>query len=442
MSIILRNQVNKIMTYEEAMAYMEKMGKKGSILGLTPIRNLLDRLHNPQEHLQVIHVAGTNGKGSICTFLEMMYRAEGKYVGRYISPTLHCYLERFQINGEYMPEETFAGLLEQVLDVLQDMESEGEELPTAFEIETAVAFLYFLEQKVDLVILETGMGGRRDATNVVKTPLCTVFASISMDHMQFLGDTVEEIALEKAGIIKAGCPVVAYPNDTGILKILRTEFDLCNAGQTVDRRKEIPVFDQVKKEDVSILSETLSESVFCYKGEQYRIRMPGTFQIFNAITAIETKLFLDGSLLGESLLNAYWEGRFEKISDKPLFIKDGAHNAGAVLALKESLEKHFTNRCFLFIIGVLKDKEYDEMVRILCPMAEKIFVVTPANKRGLGGIILKNSILPYCKNVEVCPTVADAVEQAKKEWARYEEQGKSAVITAWGSLSYIGEIKG
>ena len=430
------------MTYEEAMAYMEQMGKKGSILGLKPIRHLLERLKNPQERLQVIHVAGTNGKGSICTFLEMLYRAEGKCVGRYISPTLHCYLERFQINGEYMPEDIFAGLLEQVLFVLQDMESEGEELPTAFEIETVVAFLYFLEQKVDLVILETGMGGRRDATNVVKNPLCTVFASISMDHMQFLGDTLEKITLEKAGIIKAGCPVVAYPNDTGILKILRGEFDLCNAGRTVDRIEEIPVFDQVKKENVNILSETMSESVFCYKGEQYRIRMPGTFQIFNAVTAIETKLFLDGRIHGESLLDAYWEGRFEKISDKPLFIKDGAHNVGAVQALKESLQKHFTNRRFLFIIGVLKDKDYNEMVKILCPMAEKIFVVTPANKRGLDGILLKNSILPYCENVEVCATVADAVEQAKRVWAHYEERGEPAVITAWGSLSYIGEIKG
>lgn len=430
------------MTYEEAMAYMEQMGKRGSILGLMPIRHLLERLQNPQEHLRVIHVAGTNGKGSICTFLEMMYRAEGKCVGRYISPVLHCYLERFQINGANMSEEVFARLLEQVIDVLQDMEREGEELPTAFEIETAIAFLYFLEQKVDLVILETGMGGRRDATNVVRKPLCTVFASISRDHMQFLGDTIEEIALEKAGIIKAGCPVAAYPNDTGIVKILRREFDLCNAGQKVDTMEEIPVFGQVRKEDINILSETLSESVFCYKGKEYRIRMPGTFQIFNAVTAIETKLILDGSLLRESLLNAYWEGRFEKISDKPLFIKDGAHNAGAVLALKESLQKHFTNKRFLFIIGVLRDKEYDEMMKILCPMAEKIFVVTPADKRGLEGIFLKNSILPYCKNVEVCATVAEAAAQAQKEWTYCEERGEPAVIAAWGSLSYIGEIKG
>ena len=170
--------------------------------------------------------------------------------------------------------------------------------------------------------------------------------------------------------------------------------------------------------------------------------MPGTFQIFNAVTAIETKLILDGSLFRESLLNAYWEGRFEKISDKPLFIKDGAHNTGAALALKESLQKHFTNRRFLFIIGVLRDKEYDEMMKILCPMAEKIFVVTPADKRGLDGIFLKNSILTYCKNVEVCATVADAAAQAQREWVHCEERGEPAVITAWGSLSYIGEIKG
>ena len=190
------------MTYNEAMQYMEQVQKKGSVLGLGPVKMLLERLGNPQDKLAVIHVAGTNGKGSICTFLENMYMAEGKRVGRYISPTIHCYLERFQMNGIYMKEDTFAVLLGKVLSVLEEMEEEQQLLPTAFEIETAIAFLYFLQENVDLVILETGMGGRLDATNVVTKPLCTVFASIGMDHMQFLGDTLEAIAYEKAGIMK------------------------------------------------------------------------------------------------------------------------------------------------------------------------------------------------------------------------------------------------
>lgn len=430
------------MTYEQAMAYMEQVGKRGSILGLTPVKQLLERLDDPQDKLNVIHVAGTNGKGSICAFLEAMYIAEGKRVGRYISPTLHSYLERFQINGRYMGRESFPGLLAQVIPVIEGMRLEGKELPTVFEIETVIAFLYFLKEKVDLVLLETGMGGREDATNVVKAPLCTVFASIGMDHMQYLGGTVEEIAFEKAGIIKAGSPVVTYPNPPEVLDVLKREFSLHNVNGPADCKGQIPVFDSVNRADIKILSESLEESVFCYKGEEYHIRMPGGYQIWNAVTAIETKLLLDGQIIGESLPEAYWEGRFEKISDKPLLIRDGAHNVDGVLALKESLQKHFTNERFIFIIGVLKDKEYNKMMEILCPLADKVFAVTPENKRGLSGTILRDSILPYCQDVVVCQSVADAVEQAKKEWERYERKGLPAVITAWGSLSYIGQIKG
>ena len=419
------------MNYEEAMKYMHKAQKRGSILGLGPVKMLLAQLGNPQEKLKVIHVAGTNGKGSICTFLEAMYRREGKKVGRYIYPTLHCYLERFQINGEYMKEEAFAECLTKAAHAVSRMKEAGEELPTAFEIETAVAFLYFLKETVEIVILETGMGGREDATNVVSKPVCTVFASIGMDHMQFLGDSIEKIAFEKAGIMKEGCPAVSYPNTPEVLRVLERQAGLYNVR-----------LDEVKRDDVHIISETLNESVFCYKGTEYRIRMLGKYQIYNAATAIETKLFLDGHLIKESLMDAKWEGRFEKVSEHPLFIRDGAHNADGALALKESIQKHFTNRKILYIIGVLRDKEYDKMMEILCPMAVKVFTVTPENERGLSASILRESILPYCKEVTVCTSVENAVEQAKREYERYEKAGQKPVIVAWGSLSYIGQING
>lgn len=417
------------MNYEEAYQYMEKVQKKGSILGLEPVKRLLEVLDNPQDKLKVIHVAGTNGKGSICTFLEAMYRAEGKKVGRYISPTLHCYLERFQIDGEYMKEDCFASLLCRVIPVIEKMKEAGEELPTAFEIETVVAFLYFLEQDVDIVLLETGLGGREDATNVVTKPLCTVFASIGMDHMQVLGDTIEKIAYEKAGIMKEKCPAVSYPSSQKVLKVLEEQADLHN----------IDVFE-VQRKDITILSETLSETRFSYKGEEYVIHMLGEYQVYNAVTAIETKLLLDGFLKKESLLHAAWEGRFEKISERPLFIKDGAHNVDGVKALKESIEKHFTNEKLIFIIGVLRDKEYEKMMQILCPMAAKIFTITPENERGLEGSILRESILPYCKETVACKSVDEAVESARETWYQYEKADECAAIIAWGSLSYIGQI--
>lgn len=423
------------MTYREAKAYMEQVQKRGSILGLAPVKMLLERLGSPQNRLRVIHVAGTNGKGSICTFLEQLYRAEGRRVGRYISPTLHCYLERFQINGRYMEEQEFADLLSGVIPVVDEMKRDGAELPTAFEIETVIAFLYFLKQQVDIVILETGMGGREDATNVVDKPLCTVFGAIGMDHMQFLGNTIEKIAYEKAGIIKAGCPVVSYPNSPEVMNVLKTQFSLHNVNDGEGNR-----FDVVSETDIQILEETLEGSLFRYKGEEYRIRMAGEYQIYNAATAIETKLSLDGHLEKEGLAAAAWEGRFEKVSEHPLLIRDGAHNTDGVKALKQSLQKHFTKEKLIFIIGVLKDKEYDKMMQVLCPLAAKVFTVTPDNPRGLPGEMLRESILPFCNDVTACSSVDEALSKAKREYRQFEEQGECAVIVAWGSLSYIGRI--
>ena len=437
------------MTYEEAQVYMEQAAKRGSILGLTSITHLLQRLGNPQNKLQVIHVAGTNGKGSTCTFLEHLYRAEGKRVGRYISPTLFCYLERFQINGHYMEEQEFANLLSDIIVHIGCMEQNGESLPTAFEIETAVAFQYFVEQQVDMVILETGMGGRLDATNVVDAPLCTVFTSIGMDHMQFLGDTLEQITYEKAGIIKTGCLVISYPNLSEVIAVLEKQYSLHNI-ETLDKNAQCSLhnikpsclggFHVVHPEDIEILSETLEGSTFRYKGAAYSIRMVGRYQIYNAVTAIETKLCLDGHLIKEGLLHAGIAGRFEKMSDEPLIIRDGAHNVDGVRALRESIQKHFTKEKLIFIIGVLRDKEYDKMMALLCPLAEKVFTVTPEGERGLPAEVLKDSIIPYCDAVEACGSVKEALEMAEQEYQKLDAMNESAAIIAWGSLSYIGQI--
>lgn len=418
------------MTYENAKGYMNELQKKGSILGLLPVTDLLERVGNPQDKLSVVHVAGTNGKGSICAFLESMYMAEGKRVGRYLSPTLHCYLERFQINGAYMGEEEFAKIFSEVLPHIQNMEREGKQPPTAFEVETVIAFLYFVEKQVDYVILETGMGGRQDATNVVKKPLCTVFASIGMDHMQFLGDSIEKITVEKAGIMKEGCPAVSYPNGDTVADVLEKQGGLHNISE----------LRLVKKKNIQIIEETLEESRFLYKGEEYCISLGGRYQIYNAATAIETKQMLDGTVVKASLKNVKWEGRFEVVDQKPLLIRDGAHNIDGVTALKESLEKHFTNRHFIFIIGVLKDKEYEKMMAVLCPLADKVYTITPEGERGLLATMLADAVKPYCGDVIACENVETALNHARQSARIYEEKGEDCVIVAWGSLSYIGEI--
>lgn len=442
------------MTYQEALIYMEQVQKKGSVLGLEPIKVLLQYLGNPQDQLSVIHVAGTNGKGSICTFLEGMYLAEGKRVGRYISPTIYCYLERFQVNGRYMQEGQFASLLTNVVQVLERIEKDRLPLPTAFEIETAIAFLYFVEMDVDIVILETGMGGRLDATNVLTNPLCTVFASIGMDHMQFLGDSIQQIAYEKAGIMKKGCSVVSYPNMPEVMKVLRDSFEKVQEGVnctaitddtlncfSIDAMSESAQFLTVDKDDIIVLSETLEGSRFLYKNEEYAIALAGHYQIYNAVTAIEVKLMLDGALKKAGLHNVKWEGRFEKMSESPLLLRDGAHNVDGVLALRESLQKHFTNYHIIFIIGVLGDKEYDSMMKLLCPMADTIFTITPPNERGLSGEKLKECVSQYCEDVHVCENVNLAMQSATNVYDAYAQMQEPAVIVAWGSLSYIGQLQ-
>ena len=422
------------MTYDDAIKYINEIGKKGSVLGLDSVTELLNRLGNPQEKLRIIHVAGTNGKGSICTFLEMMYREEGLKVGRYISPTINDYLERFQIDGKYMERQDFIEYLLQVERVIKEMDSEGLDTPTAFEVETAISFMYFVDKKVDIVILEVGMGGREDATNVIKHPICTVFANIGMDHMQFLGDTVEKIAYEKAGIIKNGCPVVSYPNEKAVIEVLRKEYDDAGGNQNVCDKESFIV---AETDSLEIVEEDLNGSTFIYKGERYSISLAGKYQIMNAITAIEAKLMLDGSIKKDALLKVKWEGRFEKISDVPLFIRDGAHNVQGVTALKESLMDNVGDADYIFIIGVLKDKEYEKMMEILCPMAKTCYLVKPGNPRGLDTTLLKEVVDRYCNDVVKCDTVETAVSRAVK---RAEELGgnKRTVIVAWGSLSYIG----
>ena len=211
----------KNVTYKEARVYLDEMSKYGSVLGLDTIRGLLRELGNPQDDLKFIHIAGTNGKGSVLAYTSTILSEAGYRIGRYVSPTVVSYLERIQVDGRWIPEEKFADLTEKVRDAIARMEAAGEHSPTVFEAETAIAFLYFKEMHCDLVVLEAGLGGELDATNIVKNTVCAVFTSISMDHIGVLGDTLEEIAENKAGIIKPGCAVISAVQKPEVTEILK-----------------------------------------------------------------------------------------------------------------------------------------------------------------------------------------------------------------------------
>lgn len=419
------------MTYEEAYLYMKEAGKRGSVYGTETVKELLLRLGNPQDRVPVVHIAGTNGKGSIFAFVGHILENAGYVVGRYISPTIFTYLERFQINGHYMKESEFARIMETVIPVCEDMGEAGLPIPTAFELETAVAFLYFVQKKVDIVLLETGMGGKNDATNVVKQPLCTVLASISRDHMQFLGDTLQEILEQKMGILREQVPCVAYPMQDEMRQIWLKK---------CDKMQIEPIMADT--DQLQVIAEDLHGSRFCYKGQEYELGIPGIYQIYNSITAIEVcncikkQYDLKNVNIKNGLKDMLWEGRFQKIKDVPLTYIDGAHNEGGWRSLRENIRAYFTGRPLIYICGVLADKEYEKMVDIMAPFASFIITVTPDNPRALDKEILAERYRSYGKPVDTAEDVFAAQRQAET----LAQELTEPVIVVFGSLSFIGPL--
>lgn len=421
------------MDYEQAMQYIKDKNKLGSVPGTATILELLSRLDNPQDECKVVHIAGTNGKGSIFAELEAGLRFGGYRVGRYISPTIDTYLERFQINGEYISETQFARYLTMIAQKIDTMEAEGIASPTAFEIETAISFMYNKEQKVDIVLLEAGMGGRLDATNVVSHPLCTVIASISMDHMQFLGNTIPDITRHKVGIMRKGVPCIAYPGNPESLSVIQ------ETAHTLNCQLVIP---KVDKYTLKIVEETIYDSNFIYSGVDYKVSLAGQLQIMNAITAIEVANILQRKgfehvNMKEGLLHTKWPGRFEVMAERPLIIRDGAHNYDAAKQLALTIQKHFTNKRIIYIIGVLEDKEYQKMLAETLPYGAVVIAVAPPNNiRALSVERLAEEAKKFCKEVYAEGDVAEALVLAR-QLANPED-----VILAFGSLYYIGRIHG
>ena len=346
-------------------------------------------------------------------------------VGRYVSPTIMTYLERFQINKIDMLEERFASYIYKVEESVSAMMEEGFSSPSAFEIETAVAFMYFKDEDVDVALIECGMGGKLDATNVMTRPLASVFASISMDHMTFLGDTLEEIAENKSHIIKEGSVCVAHPQSDRVSKVLKNRCEQVGAS-----------YIEVDEADVDVVSEAVTGSVFKYKNKEYSISLPGTFQIGNVCTAIEIahKVFqLEDDIIARAIRSTNWLGRFTVVNHEPLTVIDGAHNEKAWSVLNSSINKYFTNRQIIYIIGVLKDKEYDKMVDILKDTMSYAIAITPNTPRGLDKDILSDLLLVNGVPATTAESAKEAVSMA------YGMAEPDDVVMICGSLSFLAE---
>lgn len=423
------------MNYEEAMNFIHNTNKFGSVLGLDNIRELLERLGNPQDQLKVVHIAGTNGKGSTLAFLAGVFRESGYRAGRYVSPASFSYEERFRINEENISREDLCFYMEKIKNVAEEMVKDGLSHPTMFEIETALSFLYFLDKKVDVVLLETGMGGRLDATNVVKKPIATVIASIGMDHMQFLGDTLEKIASEKGGIIKEGCPVISYDNTKEVNEVIKNKAKQMHAKVTF-----------VNSAGIRVLQESLNGESFSYRSsdgrwyEKIEIPLLGRHQINNAALALETLNVIKNYYCisdfqtEDGMRKTIWRGRIEILEREPMVICDGAHNPDGAKSLLSFLQNNFTNQRLIYIMGVLSDKDYEQMVQILAPSADKIYTVAPDNPRALSSRELCNCISKYHQNVEERQRLAECLSEVR------QKAEKDDVIIICGTLSFQNEL--
>ena len=426
------------MTYNQAYEYIEECARYGSVPGLESIAELCGRLNNPQDELKFIHVAGTNGKGSITAYISAILKKAGFKVGRYISPTICTYLERFDIGGRSMSKADFARYIETVRPVCEEIVKDGLPHPTAFEIETAIAFLYFKDKKCDIVVLECGMGGKLDATNIVRNTVLSVFAHIDMDHMQYLGDTLAKIATHKAGIIKPGTTVVTGLQEPEVYEVIK------------EQAKEVKAALHVAIPKDAVCN--LKGVTFKIDGEKparkWKSPLLGIHQAYNAAVAVKAvktlreidnyfSLKLSDENIASGLSDTKWPGRLQIVSFKPLTLIDGAHNPDAARRLKESLDILIPDRPKILIMGMLKDKEIDAVADIMCKDAKMIFCVTPPeNPRAMRSVDLALTVKNYNGNV----TSADSVEEAVEMATLFASQDDTSVIIAFGSLSYMGRM--
>ena len=419
------------MDYSQSRAYIKNSEQYGSVLGLTNMRNLMERLGNPQDTLKIIHVAGTNGKGSVIAYLYTVLSGAGYHVGRYISPTIYSYRERMEAAGEPVSREKFAEYLTKVARAIQEMTQEGLPHPTPFEIETAVAFLFFEGEGCDLVLLEVGMGGDLDATNVIRNPVLSVLVSISMDHMSFLGNTLGEIAQKKAGIIKKGCPMITVAQKPEAKRVIR---EVC-------ARLDVP-FVQSDPQAAQTVQESVEGQTLRYRGEEYHISLAGVYQKENAVLALDALDILEKQGYPTSLeqrrrglAQTRWSGRFTVLCRKPLFVVDGAHNPGAAEQMAASIEHYFKGKTIYFIIGMFQDKDYRSVLQKTCPYAKKILTIeTPDNPRALSAEKLAQAAREFHEDVTPMESLDSAVEEA------FALAGSKDVILAFGSLSFIGQL--
>lgn len=414
-------------TYSEAICYLESLNRFGIRLGLVRIEELLRRMGEPQNEYRTIHVTGTNGKGSTTAMLSSILTASGKKTGMYTSPHLSSYTERMRVGGEPIAEAKFAKAIFVVKKVAEQMEADGAEYPTQFEVLTAAAFWLFAKEGVDYAVIEVGLGGLLDSTNVI-IPELSIITSIAVDHAEKCGDSLSGIAVHKAGIIKEGVPVFVYA-DGEPLEIVERTAQTKRADVYLGGRDFAAVSCGV--EDGMRRFTFLQGSV----EETYRLRLLGSYQVNNASIAVAAAKYLgiDRDAIARGLASVVWPCRLEILSQSPTILLDGAHNLAGVTALRSSLDELFSNRKILFLLGILQDKDVKGMAEVLVRACDDVVITWPLSDRAAS----PETVAQYIRasHVETVERIEDGIERVK---ALADDD---SVICIAGSFYLVGRAR-
>lgn len=432
------------MNYDQALDYLNGLLKFGIKFGLERITSLCEAMGNPQRQLRVIHIGGTNGKGSTATFAASILREAGYRTGLYLSPYVHDVRERIQINGRMIPREDFAALITEIKPIADNISQTDLGPVTEFEVKTLVAYLYMARQQVDFAVLEVGMGGRFDATNIVE-PLVAVITNVSLDHTERLGNTIEEIAFEKAGIIKTGTVIVTAADDEIAWRVILEQCRKKGAEVWRVMRSHTRQADSPSA-DVQLRYES-KDRHFSLRGREAHFQklkpgLMGSFQHVNASTAIAAILALEkyeiritSKAISAGIANAYIPGRLEILQDKPKLIIDGAHNPDAALTLARSIHENFRYEELILVVGMLSTHSALGFLSYIAPMASTIIATQSQWSKALPAQEIADQARKFCENVEVIDRVPDAVKHA------LDIAGENDLIVVTGSFYTIGEVK-
>lgn len=419
------------MDFLEAQNYLEKVrSQKGIVLGLDTMRHLMAKLNNPQDKVKFIQVAGTNGKGSTAAYLTSILSEAGIKVGRYTSPAVFSSTEQYFACGSCISESEYAKGVTAVAEAAASLDCET---PTAFEQETALAFWYFAQKGCELAILEAGLGGDMDATNIVTTTVCSIITSISMDHCRILGNKISEIAAHKAGIIKPGAPVICIEQKEDAMEPIRA------AAKAADT----PLYEVHRDEVRQIFSDKRESIVFFREFENLHLKMLGSCQPENAALAVQAASVLSRSYpiekkhIYDGIEKTRWGGRFELHSGSPDIILDGAHNPDGIRRLRESVNQMFGAVPICYVCGVLADKDYEKEIEILFGSASNVFTVTPPSPRAMKSTDLKAAIKKRFSQLKV--TSFDSEDGIEKAMEAAVSQNNPVVVC--GTLTILARVK-